>query len=34
MPVAEFNGEFSQIHPQVIQDNLPEIEEFARVRDP
>jgi isopenicillin N synthase-like dioxygenase len=28
--IPKFNGDFPQTHPNVIQDNLPEIEEFAR----
>ncbi|KAE9390482.1 Clavaminate synthase-like protein [Gymnopus androsaceus JB14] len=28
--IPKFNGDFPQNHPKVIQDNLPEIEEFAR----
>ena len=29
--ILEFNGDFKHEHPQIIQDFLPEIEEFARV---
>ena len=29
---SEFNGDFSHHHPEAIEKNLPEIEEFARVR--
>ena len=29
---SEFNGDFSHHHPETIEKNLPEIEEFARVR--
>ena len=28
----EFNGDFKHNHPPIIEKNLPEIEEFARVR--
>ena len=30
--IIEFNGDFKHEHPAVVQDNLAEIEEFARVR--
>ena len=29
--IVEFNGDFKHEHPAIIQQNLPEIEEFARV---
>ncbi|KAI0685643.1 Clavaminate synthase-like protein [Cytidiella melzeri] len=28
--IPKFNGDFAHAHPSVVQDNLPEIEEFAR----
>lgn len=30
--LAEFNGDFKQEHPEVLQKHKDEIEEFARVR--
>lgn len=32
LPNLEFNGDFPHHHPELIQENLGEIEEFARVR--
>jgi hypothetical protein len=30
---VEFSGHFPQAFPKLIEDNLPEVEEFARVSD-
>jgi hypothetical protein len=31
LDTSEFNGDFSHNHPEVLQQRLPEIEEFAKV---
>ncbi len=32
--VLEFNGDFPQVHPPVVEENIKEVEQFARVSIP